>query len=70
MFDQQLPKPEEELEVEKEALEVARKYVYQFDIKDIVIMMCSKLENELYRLRSWRKEKTYNINWLVKKIIQ
>ena len=52
MFDQQLPKPEEELEVEKEALEVARKYVYQFDIKDIVIMMCSKLENELYRLRS------------------
>jgi hypothetical protein len=69
-----LARPEEEPEEEEEeevaehkptlldalkGLEVARKYVYgQFGIKNSVIVMCSRVENELYRLKTEEKEET------------
>jgi hypothetical protein len=33
-------------------LEAARKYMCQFDTKNSIIVMCSKVGNELYRLRA------------------
>jgi hypothetical protein len=33
-------------------LEVTREYMCQFDAKDSVIIMCSKVGTELYRLRA------------------
>lgn len=49
-------------------LEVARKYMCQSDIKDNTVTMCNKIENELNSLKSWRKGKTNNTYWVVKKI--
>jgi len=60
-----LTRPEEELEQEEEkvtedivtfldalkGLEVVRMYICQFDIEDSVIVLCSKLENEVCRWR-------------------
>jgi len=46
-------------------LEVARKCMCQFDMKDNIVTMCNKTENKLYRFKSWRKRKT-NIYWVVK----
>jgi len=48
-------------------LEVVRKCMCQFGIKDNIVTMCNKIENKLYRLKSWRKRKT-NIYWVVKYI--
>ena len=60
MLDQVLTRPEEQPAEEEEevpedkvnfyaieALEVAKKYVWQFDNKDSTVTMCSRLENEL-----------------------
>jgi hypothetical protein len=62
---QHLTRPEEEPKEEDEVaehktkflvalkgLEAARKYIYQFGAKKSIIVMCSKVENELYRLRA------------------
>jgi hypothetical protein len=37
-------------------LEVVRKYVCRFDIKGDIIIMCNKVENEVYELRAKDKE--------------
>jgi hypothetical protein len=57
MLDQQLTRPEKEPEEAagnifsaQKGLEMAIKYMYQIDVEDSVIIMCTKLENELYRL--------------------
>jgi hypothetical protein len=36
----------------QKTLEMARKYVCQFDIKGSIVTMCNKLENELYKLKA------------------
>jgi hypothetical protein len=33
-------------------LEAARKYMCQFDSEESTVVMCNKVENELYRLRT------------------
>jgi hypothetical protein len=52
VLDQYLTRPEEESEQEKlaehkttflDALEAARKYIYQFDTKNNIIVMCNKV---------------------------
>jgi len=67
VLDQQLSRPEEELEQEEEGvaednvtfldalkvLEVVRMCIHQFDIEDsIIVLLCSKLENEVHRWRA------------------
>ena len=72
VLDQQLTRPEEEVEYEEEmaedavtffyglkGLKLARKYMWRIGI-DSIIAMCYKLENELYR-----KEKN-SAYWLLK----
>jgi hypothetical protein len=65
-LDQHLTRPEEEPEGEVaehkatfldalKVLEAARKYIRQFDTKNNIVVMCNKVENELYR-QSPRKE--------------
>jgi hypothetical protein len=49
-----------------EALELAKKYVCQLDIKYSINATRNRLENELYRLRATEKEKTRLIDWLNK----
>jgi hypothetical protein len=58
--DKQLNRPEEEEEVaegrvtfldELKGLEMARNYMCHFDVEGSIIIMCNKLENELYILR-------------------
>jgi NTP pyrophosphatase (non-canonical NTP hydrolase) len=36
----------------QKAVEMARKYVCQFDIKYSIVTMCSRLESELYKLKA------------------
>jgi hypothetical protein len=51
-------RPEEEEEVAEHKatfLEASRKYINQFDTENNITVMCSKVENKLYRLR---KEKS------------
>jgi hypothetical protein len=66
VLDQKLTRPEKELkeEVAEEKtlldsikeLEAARKYMCLFDTKNNIILMCNKVENELYRLRTKKKK--------------
>jgi hypothetical protein len=60
-----LTRPEEEEEVAEhkatfldalKGLEAARKYICQFDTENNIIVMCNKVENELYRLRAQEKK--------------
>jgi hypothetical protein len=39
-------------------LEAARKYICQFDTKNSIIVMCNKVENELYRLTAQAEKET------------
>jgi hypothetical protein len=45
--------------------EAARKYIHQFDTKNNIVVMCNKVENELYGLRAQR-EKKQKTDWLKK----
>jgi hypothetical protein len=47
------------------ALEAARKYMCQFYTKNNIIVMCNKVENELYTLRA-KGEKKQKTDWLKK----
>jgi hypothetical protein len=72
VLDQQLTRPEEELEQEEEevaednvtfldalkGLEVVRMYICQFDVEDSIIVLFSKLEIEVYRWRAKKKNST------------
>jgi hypothetical protein len=76
VIDQHLTRPEEEGEVSEQKatsldalneLEAARKYMRQFDTSNNIILMCNKVENELYRLRTQREKKQKTlIEWLKK----
>jgi hypothetical protein len=79
VLDQQLTRPEEEMQEEGEeeevaedkvtfldagkGLEVARKYMCRFDPVDNIIIRWNKLQNELHREL---KKKTALIDWLNK----
>jgi hypothetical protein len=67
-----LTRPEEEVAEHKatfldalKGLEAARKYMWQFDTKNNIIAMCSKVKNELYTESSRTKE-TKDSYWMVK----
>jgi hypothetical protein len=76
VLDQHLTRPKEEEEVSEhtatfldvlKGLEAARKYVYQFDIKNNGTVMYNEAENELYRLTVHEKNKQRTfIEWLKK----
>jgi hypothetical protein len=38
-------------------MEVARKYMCQFDTENSNVVLCEQVENELYRLRAQEKKK-------------
>jgi hypothetical protein len=66
VLDQHLTRPGEEEEVAEhkatffdalKGLEATRKYICQFDTNNYSIVMCNKVENELYRLRAQEKKK-------------
>jgi hypothetical protein len=66
---QHLSRSEEEIAEHKatfldapKGLEAARKDICQFDTKHSIIVMCNKVENALYRLRSWEKRKKDLLN--------
>jgi hypothetical protein len=48
-------------------LEVSRKYIQQFSVKDDILVTCSKLKNKLYTLKLQEKHKQNNNIGLVKK---
>jgi hypothetical protein len=49
-------------------LEAARKYMSLFGNENNIIVICSKVENELYRLRAQEKNKQKtSIQWLKKR---
>jgi hypothetical protein len=55
MFDQHLTRPAEEPEEEEVAehgMEATREYMCQSDTEKNTVVMCNKVENELYRLRA------------------
>jgi hypothetical protein len=63
--------PEEEAAEDKttfldalKELDAARKCMYQFDTEDNIILTCNKLENELHRLRTGRRDTL--VDWLKK----
>jgi len=78
VLDQQLTRPEEELEQEEEGvaednvtfldalkgLEVVRMYICQFDSEDSIVL-CSKLENEVHRWKAPPPPQKKNIFHLV-----
>jgi hypothetical protein len=80
VLEQHLTKPGEETDEEEEVaehkatfldtpkgLEAATKYICQFDINNSINVMCSKVDNELYRLRAQAKWKQKAlIEWLKK----
>jgi hypothetical protein len=79
VLNQQLTRPEEELEEEEEIaehkptflnafkrLEASRKYLWQFDTQNNNIVMCSEVENELYRLTTQKVTKKILTDWLKK----
>jgi hypothetical protein len=46
-------------------LEAAREYVYQFDTKNSITVICNRVGNELYRLRA-QGEMKQKTDWLKK----
>jgi hypothetical protein len=78
VLGQHLTMPEEETEEEVaehkatlldglKGLEAARKYIHQFDTKNSIIVMCNKVENELYKLRAQEEKKQRTLIELLKK---
>jgi hypothetical protein len=65
VLDQHLTRPEEEEVSEHKAtfldalkgLEVSRRYMCQFDTENNIIVMCNKVENELYTSRAQGKRR-------------
>ena len=49
-------------------LEAARKFMFKFEIKDSVSVVCNKAENELYRQRTQGRKETNDNYSLVKEI--
>jgi hypothetical protein len=47
-------------------LETTRRYMYEFDAANNTIAMCSKVENELYRLKSQEKKELRG--WVIEEI--
>jgi hypothetical protein len=73
VLDQQLTRLEGEKVAEHKAtfldalkgLEVARQYLCQFDTKKNIVVICRKVESELFRLRAKEKQKQ-KADWLKK----
>lgn len=58
-LDQQLSTPEEDVASDEltfldelKGFVVARKYMFQFDTKESIIIICNQVKNELYSLRA------------------
>jgi hypothetical protein len=78
VLDEYLTRPEEDPEEDWEVaehkatfldalkgLETATKYLYRFDTKNSITVICNKVENGLYRLRA-QGEKKQKTDWLKK----